>query len=62
VKDSVVEANRVSDGRDVVLWYATGNRLARNRIEGGRYGTHLMYSHRTEIAGNQFVGNVTASS
>jgi len=59
VEDSVVEANRVSDGRDVVLWYATGNRLARNRIEGGRYGAHLMYSHRTEVAGNEFVGNVT---
>jgi nitrous oxidase accessory protein len=59
VKDSVVEGNRVLHGRDVVLWYATGNRLARNRIEGGRYGAHLMYSHRTEIAGNEFVGNVT---
>ena len=60
VYDSVVEDNRVRDARDVVLWYATGNRLARNRIEGGRYGAHLMYSHRTEIYANQFVGNVTA--
>lgn len=59
VYDSVVEDNLVRDSRDIVLWYATGNRLARNRIERGRYGAHLMYSHRSEIAGNQFVANVT---
>jgi nitrous oxidase accessory protein len=59
VYDSQVEENRVLDGRDVVLWYASRNRLSGNRVEGGRYGAHLMYSHENEIAGNRFVGNVT---
>jgi nitrous oxidase accessory protein len=60
VYDSEVEGNEVRDGRDVVLWYASRNRLVRNRVEGGRYGAHLMYSHENEIAGNRFAGNVTA--
>ncbi|HEY8494824.1 MAG TPA: nitrous oxide reductase family maturation protein NosD [Myxococcota bacterium] len=55
----VVEDNRVRDSRDVVLWYASGNRLAGNEVEGGRYGAHLMYSHDNEIVGNRFVRNVT---
>jgi nitrous oxidase accessory protein len=57
--DSVVEDNRLADSRDVVLWYASRNRVTRNRIEGGRYGAHLMYSHGNQIVGNRFVGNVT---
>jgi nitrous oxidase accessory protein len=57
--DCAVEDNWVRDGRDVVLWYAARNRLARNRIEAGRYGAHLMYSHDNRIAGNRFAGNVT---
>jgi len=59
VYDSRVEDNLVRDGRDMVLWYASRNRVSGNRIEGGRYGAHLMYSHATEITRNQFVGNVT---
>jgi nitrous oxidase accessory protein len=57
--DCVVEDNRVRDGRDVVLWYASRNRVARNHVEGGRYGAHLMYSHENVIEANRFVGNVT---
>jgi nitrous oxidase accessory protein len=57
--DCVVEDNRVSDGRDVVLWYASRNRVTGNIIERGRYGAHLMYSHDNEIVGNRFVNNVT---
>jgi nitrous oxidase accessory protein len=58
VRDSRVERNRVSDGRDVVVWYSPGNRIAHNRIERGRYGVHLMYSHGNRIVGNSLVGNV----
>lgn len=57
--DCVVEDNRVRDGRDVVLWYASRNRVRGNHVEGGRYGAHLMYSHGNEIEANRFVGNVT---
>ena len=57
--DSTVEDNRLEDSRDVVLWYASRNRVAGNRIERGRYGAHLMYSHGNQILGNRFIGNVT---
>ncbi len=57
--DSTVEDNLLQDSRDVVLWYASRNRVAGNRIERGRYGAHLMYSHGNQIVGNRFVGNVT---
>lgn len=54
VQDSVIEANRVDGGRDVVVWYSSGNRIANNWIRGARYGTHLMYSHRNRIAANRY--------
>jgi nitrous oxidase accessory protein len=54
-----IEDNVVRDGRDVVLWYASGNRVTGNRVEGGRYGAHLMYSHDNAIVANRFAGNVT---
>jgi nitrous oxidase accessory protein len=58
--DSRVEDNVVRDSRDVVIWYSSRNLLLRNRIERGRYGTHLMFSHGNRIEGNRYVGNVTA--
>jgi nitrous oxidase accessory protein len=57
--DSVIEDNALAHSRDMVLWYASRNRIARNRVRGGRYGAHLMYSHENEVAGNEFVGNTT---
>jgi len=57
--DSIVEDNVTRHGRDVVLWYASRNRVARNTIQDGRYGAHLMYSHGNEIVANRFLGNVT---
>lgn len=58
VRDSRVEANRVSNSRDIVVWYSPGNHILDNRVEAGRYGTHLMYSHQNHIEGNRYVGNV----
>ncbi len=58
VRDSRVEANRVSHSRDIVVWYSPGNRILDNRVEAGRYGTHLMYSHGNVIEGNRYIGNV----
>ncbi|MCB9735826.1 MAG: nitrous oxide reductase family maturation protein NosD [Deltaproteobacteria bacterium] len=57
-RDSLVESNRVLAGRDVVVWYATHNRIIGNLVTDGRYGTHLMYSHDNVIEGNQLLNNV----
>jgi nitrous oxidase accessory protein len=57
-RDSVVQGNRVQDGRDVVVWYSPRNRVEGNRIRGGRYGTHFMYSSDCVVAGNTYDGNV----
>jgi nitrous oxidase accessory protein len=54
----VVENNLVEDGRDVVVWYSSRNRLAGNRVLRGRYGTHLMYSHDNVVVGNELLGGV----
>jgi nitrous oxidase accessory protein len=58
VDDSVVEANLVDGGRDVVVWYSSRNRIANNRIAGARYGTHLMYSHGNRVVANRYDGDV----
>jgi nitrous oxidase accessory protein len=55
---SRVEDNVVDHGRDVVVWYSSDNVVRGNVVRGGRYGTHLMYSHRNDVAGNRFEDNV----
>jgi nitrous oxidase accessory protein len=52
--DSVVERNRVRGARDLVAWYSSRNRIAGNEVVGGRYGTHLMYSHDCVIEDNVY--------
>jgi nitrous oxidase accessory protein len=56
--DSLVEDNRVTGARDVVVWYSSRNRIVGNRVEHGRYGAHLMYSHDCLIADNRFTDDV----
>ncbi len=58
VRDSRVEGNSMLHSRDLVVWYSPHNQLIGNRVEYGRYGTHLMYSHDSRIVGNRYVGNV----
>jgi nitrous oxidase accessory protein len=58
VRESEVSANRVVGSRDVVAWYAPGNRFTDNEITGGRYGLHFMYSHDCHVADNRFDANV----
>jgi nitrous oxidase accessory protein len=55
---STVEDNRVTGGRDLVVWYASDNVIRRNDVRDGRYGTHLMYSHRNIIEDNVYVRTV----
>jgi nitrous oxidase accessory protein len=52
--DSLVEGNQVEDGRDVVVWYSSRNSILKNHVRGGRYGTHLMYSHDNLVEGNVY--------
>jgi nitrous oxidase accessory protein len=57
-RDSVIERNFVEDGRDVVVWYSSGNRIVDNRIVRGRYGAHFMYSHDNVVLRNELRGGV----
>jgi len=58
VRESRIADNRVRHGRDVVVWYSPGNHIVGNRVEDGRYGTHLMYSHGNVIERNVYRRNV----
>lgn len=58
VEGAWVEGNRIADSRDVVVWYSRGNHFRGNRVSGGRYGTHFMYSHDNRVEQSAFVGNV----
>jgi nitrous oxidase accessory protein len=52
---SVVEANVVEDGRDLVVWYSRGNRIVGNEVRRGRYGLHFMYSHDNDVGHNRLL-------
>jgi nitrous oxidase accessory protein len=57
-RDSVVERNTLVDGRDIVVWYSSDNRVLNNEVRRCRYGTHFMYSDRGTIENNRYVENV----
>jgi nitrous oxidase accessory protein len=57
-RGSTIEGNLVEDGRDVVVWYSSGNRIEHNRIVRGRYGAHFMYSHDNVVRGNELRAGV----
>ena len=56
--DSEVVDNVVTDSRDCVVWYSSGNRISGNTVLRCRYGTHFMYSHDNEVVGNRYVDDV----
>jgi nitrous oxidase accessory protein len=58
VRDSLVADNRLAHGRDLVAWYAPGNRFEDNQVEHGRYGIHFMYSHDNRVERNRFAEDV----
>lgn len=58
VRESAVERNHVVDARDLVVWYSPGNEFNDNFVEGGRYGTHFMYSSRNHVRGNTYLRNL----
>jgi len=55
--DCLIEQNFVEASRDLVVWYSSGSTLRNNTVVDGRYGSHLMYSHRSHVWRNRYVGN-----
>lgn len=53
----IVEGNDVHAARDVVMWYSKAVLVKNNRIQGGRYGIHLMYCDGAQIKDNQLLDN-----
>lgn len=49
--------NTVEHTRDLVIWFSTGTLVKGNRVEGGRYGLHYMYSNDNRFEDNVFKGN-----
>jgi len=56
-RDNRIEDNVITESRDLVAWYSTGNTFARNRISNGRYGLHFMYAKHNVVEDNQFDAN-----
>jgi nitrous oxidase accessory protein len=60
--DNVISDNEFTNGRDVVFWYANGNKFQRNVERGGRYGLHVMKSGDNLAEDNLFIDNMTGIS
>ena len=58
VDGATIEHNRLTDSRDMVVWYSRDNQVTDNVVVRGRYGTHFMYSHRNHVLRNRYVDNV----
>ena len=48
----VIEDNRLSGGRDAVLWFSQGLVVRRNAVHRARYGLHFMYCHDSLVEDN----------
>ncbi len=53
----LIEANTVSNSRDMVFWYSEDLVIRDNRVDTSRYGLHFMYSHNTTLSGNVLRAN-----
>jgi nitrous oxidase accessory protein len=49
--------NRVTDSRDVVIWYSSDTVAKGNVVTKSRYGLHYMYSDRNSFERNRFEDN-----
>ncbi|MCB9918364.1 MAG: nitrous oxide reductase family maturation protein NosD [Planctomycetes bacterium] len=58
VRGSSIRDNLVSEARDVVVWYSSGNTISGNQVRHCRYGTHFMYSHDNRVENNRYTDNV----
>ena len=50
--------NEIRNVRDVVVWYSGDNVIARNKVVGGRYALHFMYSERNLVEDNDYAENM----
>ena len=49
--------NIINQSRDMVVWYSKNNTIHRNKITGGRYGLHFMYSQYNDVQFNEYYDN-----
>jgi len=49
--------NTISNSRDMVVWYSKNNIIHNNKISGGRYGLHFMYSQFNDVQFNEYYNN-----
>ncbi len=55
--DNLLDANVVTDHRDLLVEYSTRNVLRANQVTRGRYGTHFMYASGNRAEGNAYAYN-----
>jgi nitrous oxidase accessory protein len=56
-RDNRVEGNEISDSRDMVVWYSSGNLFKDNVGRRSRYSIHFMFANDNEVVGNHFHDN-----
>ncbi|MEZ5615280.1 MAG: nitrous oxide reductase family maturation protein NosD [Rhodocyclaceae bacterium] len=56
-RDNRVEGNEISDSRDMVVWYSSGNLFRANVGRRSRYSIHFMFANDNEVVGNRFHDN-----
>ena len=52
-----VTDNKITNSRDMVVWYSKDNLIARNISKGGRYALHFMYSQFNQVEDNVYQDN-----
>jgi nitrous oxidase accessory protein len=57
-RDNEILDNELADVRDMVVWYSGRNRIAGNRVHGGRYALHFMYSEANLVEDNRYRDNM----
>jgi nitrous oxidase accessory protein len=56
-KGNLLEANEVTDSRDMVAWYSHNNTYRRNIGRRSRYSIHFMFANDNVVENNEFYDN-----
>lgn len=54
---NLLEANEISDSRDMVAWYSNSNTYRRNLGTRSRYSIHFMFAKDNIVEDNRFIDN-----